>query len=181
MPETILLEAEEKMEGAIESLLKQFSRVSTGRANPAILDSVRVDYYGIATPLSQCCALSVPEPQQIMIKPFDATILKDVERAINDSNLGLNTNNDGKCIRIHIPPLTEDRRKQFAKDVSKMSEECKVKVRNIRRDANDAIKKLEISEDETNGYLDEVQSLTDKYVANVEQCYKSKEKDLMTV
>jgi ribosome recycling factor len=181
MPEMILLDAEEKMDNAIKSLQHEFVTVRTGRANPQMLDTIMIEYYGVPTPVRQVGTISVPEGNQIYIKPYDKSILKEIERAINASNLGLTPQNDGQGIRLVIPPMTEDRRKLLVKEVAKMSENAKVQVRNIRRDANEALKKLELPEDSEKGYLEDVQKLTDKKIAEVEAVTAEKEKDLMTV
>ncbi|MFP4078262.1 MAG: ribosome recycling factor [Bacillota bacterium] len=185
MIDEIMMEAEEKMEQALDSLHHEFSRVRTGRANPAMLDVVRVDYYGAMTPLNQLANVSTPEANQLLVKPYDKSIIKDVERAINAANLGVNPNNEGDQIRIVLPALNEERRKELIKQVKKMAEDAKVKIRNARRDAKDDIKKLEkngdISEDESNGQLEDLQELTDKYVGKVDESLGNKEKDLLEV
>lgn len=181
MPDMILLEAEENMDKAIASLQREFATVRTGRANPAMLDVILVEYYGVPTPVRQVGVISVPEGNQIYIKPYDKSILKEIEKAINASNLGLTPQNDGQGIRLVIPPMTEDRRKMLVKEVAKMEENAKVMVRNCRRDANDALKKLELPEDTEKGYLEDIQKLTDKKIAEVEAVTAEKEKDLMTI
>lgn len=185
MPDMILLEAEEKMEHTIDALHKEFSKVRTGRANPKILDSVKVDYYGAPTPINQVGNVSVPEPTQLLIKPFDRSIVGDVEKAINAANLGFNPQNEGTQIRIVLPALTTERRKELTKQVKKTGEEFKVFIRNVRRDANDALKKLEkdstITEDDLKGYQEDVQELTDNYTVKIDQVVKEKEEDIMTV
>lgn len=181
MPDMILLEAEEKMDNAIKALQHDFATVRTGRANPAMLDVIMVEYYGVPTPVRQVGAITVPEGNQIYIKPYDKSILKEIEKAINASNLGLTPQNDGQGIRLVIPPMTEDRRKMLVKEVAKMEEGAKVAVRNVRRDANEALKKLGLPEDTEKGYLEDVQTLTDKKIAEVEAVTAEKEKDLMTI
>lgn len=185
MPETIILTGEEKMEKTIESLKKELSLIRTGRANPAVLNDVRVDYYGVPTPINQMSTISVPEAQQIVIKPFDKTQLREVEKAIQLADLNLVPQSDGVVIRINFPALTEARRKELCKDVKKLGEDAKVACRNIRRDCNEALKKLEknkeISEDDLSNYNDEVQKLTDKYIAKVEELVKDKEKKVMEI
>ena len=185
MIDEIMMEAEENMEQAIDSLHHEFSRVRTGRANPKMLDVVRVDYYGAMTPLNQLANVSTPEANQLLVKPYDKSIIKDIEKAINAANLGVNPNNEGEQIRIVLPALNEERRKEFIKQVKKMAEDAKVKIRNSRREAKDSIKKLEkngdISEDESEGQLEDLQKLTDKYVAKVDESLNNKEKDLMEV
>lgn len=185
MPEMILLDAEERMEHTIDGLQKEFAKVRTGRANPKILDQVKVDYYGAPTPISQVANISVPEPTQLLIKPFDRSITEDVEKAINMANLGFNPQNEGTQIRIVLPALTTDKRKELTKEVKKTGEEFKVQIRNVRRDANDAIKKLEkaseISEDDSKGYQEDVQELTDKFITKIESVVKEKEEDIMSI
>ncbi|MFW6298665.1 MAG: ribosome recycling factor [Bacillota bacterium] len=185
MIDEIMMEAEEKMEQSLDSLHHDFARVRTGRANPSMLDVVRVDYYGAMTPLNQLANVSTPEANQLLVKPYDKSIIKDVEKAINAANLGVNPNNEGDQIRIVLPALNEERRKELIKQVKKMSEDAKVKIRNARRDAKDAIKKLEkngdISEDESNGQLEDLQELTDKYVGKVDESLNNKEQDLLEV
>ena len=155
MPEMIILETEEQMEHNIDALHRELAKVRTGHANPKILDSVKVDYYGALTPISQVGSISVPEPTQILVKPFDRSIVVDVEKAINAANLGFNPQNEGVQIRIVLPALTTERRKELSKKIHKMGEEFKVFIRNARRDGNDALKKLEkaheISEDDLKG------------------------------
>jgi len=185
MPDMILLEAEEQMENTLEALHKEFSKVRTGRANPKILDSVKVDYYGVPTPISQVGNISVPEPSQLLVKPFDRSIVVDVEKAINAANLGFNPMNEGHQIRINLPSLTTEKRKELSKQVHSTGEDFKVFVRNIRRDANDSLKKLEknseISEDDLKGYTEDVQTLTDKFVAKIDVIVDEKETDIMSI
>lgn len=185
MPEMILLETEEKMENAIEALQREFSKIRTGRANPKLLESVQVDYYGAPTPITQIGSIGVPEPTQLIIKPFDKTIVKDVEKAILAANIGVTPQNEGHQIRIVLPPLTTERRKQIVKDIGKLGERFKVEIRNDRRDGNDAIKKLEkaseISEDDSKGYQDEIQELTDKYTKEIDSLVKAKEEDILSI
>ena len=185
MPDMIILEAEEKMEHTIEGLHKEYAKVRTGRANPKILDTVYVDYYGAPTPVPQVGNVSVPEPSQLVVKPYDRSIVKDVEKAINAANLGFNPQNEGHQIRIVLPALTKDRRIELTKHVKKTSEEFKVHVRQVRRDANDALKKLEkaheISEDDLKLYLEEVQELTNQYTDKVDEVCKEKEEDIMSI
>lgn len=159
---------EDKMEKSLDNLKEEYTTIRAGRANPHILDKVKVDYYGTPTPLQQVGNISVPEARMICIQPWDASLLKDIERAINASDLGLTPTNDGKLIRLVFPELTEDRRKELVKDVKKKGENAKVAIRNIRRDAIEAVKKKGkedgISEDEIKGYQDDVQKSTDAYV-----------------
>lgn len=175
----ILLEIEEKMEKSIESLAREYASVRTGRANPNILDRVMVSYYGVDTPLKQVAAISVPEAQQLYIKPFDKSILKDIEYAINTSGLELPPANDGSGIRLTLPALTEERRRSLIKEVERMSETGKIAIRHIRREGNDELKKLGLTEDDERGYLEDVQTLTDKFVKKVDELTKQKSDDLL--
>ena len=183
MPKQIIKQGEEKMIKTIESLQKEFSTIRTGKANPSILNNVQVEYWGMMTPLIQVGTISVPDAQTIMIKPYDKSVLKNLEKAILTADLGFNPINDGDVIRIPVPPLTEEVRKNLAKDVKKIAENSKVAIRNIRRDILEQIKKLEkdslISEDELKRYSDEVQKLTDKFIANIDTLAKEKEQAIM--
>lgn len=181
MPDLVLLELEEKMNKSLDSFIKEMVQVRTGRANPKILDNIVVSYYGCDTPLKQIASITVPEATQLYIKPFDKSTLKNIVSAINASNLGLTPNDDGNGIRLSFPRLTEDRRKELVKFVSKMAEMAKVAIRNLRRDGNDSIKKLKLTEDDEKYYIDEVQKLTDKFIVKVDEALKEKEKELMTV
>ncbi len=181
MLELILEEATEKMEKSVDSFIKQLSTVRTGRANPNMLDRVMVDYYGSKTPVNQTAGISVVEGRQLVIKPYDKTILRDIEHAIYEADLGLTPQNDGEIIRINVPALTEERRKEFVKVVKKHAEEAKVALRNIRRSANDDIEKSDMSEDEVKHGKNQVQKLIDDYVKKVDALTVEKEKDLMTV
>ncbi len=176
---------EEKMTKSIEALESDFTTIRAGRANPHILDKLRVDYYGTPTPFQQVANVSVPEPRMIQIQPWEPSLLKEIEKAILVSDLGLTPTNDGKVIRLVFPELTEDRRKELVKDIKKKGENTKVAVRNIRRDANDAIKKNskanDMSEDEVKNLEDSIQKLTDKYVAEVDKVVEAKSKEIMTV
>jgi len=173
---------EDKMGKSIEALKQNLAKVRTGRANPQMLDRIEVDYYGSLTPLNQIASISVQEGKTLAIKPYDASSLKDIEKAINTSDLGLPPTNDGTCIRVTVPALTEETRKNFCKDISKMAEDAKVSIRNIRRDANDDVKKdKSIPEDEAKDLQDKIQKLTDKYIANIEEVSKAKEKEVMTI
>ena len=162
-----------------------YGTIRAGRANPHVLDKIKVDYYGTPTPLQQVGNVSVPEARMICIQPWDASILKDIEHAINMSDVGINPTNDGKVIRLVFPELTEDRRKELAKDVKKKGENAKVAIRNIRRDAIDAIKKKGkedgISEDEVKGYQDDVQKKTDEYIKKIDVAIEEKSNEIMTV
>lgn len=179
--ETIILEVTEKMDKAIENLEKMFTTVRAGRANPSSLDSVRVDYYGTPTPIKQLGTISVPEARQLLIKPFDKHALGAMEKAIIAANLGYNPSNDGETIRIVIPELTEERRRELVKQVRGLSEEAKISIRNIRRDAMEDIKKSELPEDEAKGKEKEIQDLVNKYNKKVEDILKEKEQELLTV
>lgn len=173
---------EEKMNKSIETFERALTSVRTGRANPSLLDRVEVDYYGCPTPVNQIAQISVSEGKTLVIKPFDSSSLKDIEKAINASDLGLPCNNDGTVVRLTVPALTEETRKGYCKEVSKYAEEAKVSVRNVRRDTNDAIKKDDtIREDEEKSLLDKVQKATDKAVAKIDELAKAKEKEIMTI
>lgn len=179
---TIQLEAEEKMEKSIQSLKTEFQSIRTGRANPAILHRVHVEYYGSPTPLQQLATISVPEPRMLMIQPFDKNALAEIDRAIQKSDLGITPTNDGKVIRLNIPPLTEERRRDYVKLAKKIAEEAKVAIRNIRRDANDHIKKLEkdgLPKDTVKDYQDELQEITDKFILKVDKVTEEKEHEIM--
>lgn len=177
----IIINIEEKMEKAIESYNQRLKTVRAGRANPSSLDGITVSYYGTMTPLKQLATISVPEATQLLIKPFDKGCLKDIERAIFDSNLGYTPNNDGESIRIVIPALTEERRKELAKQVKKMSEDAKVSIRNIRHEGLEEIKKSEKGEDEQKRLEGEIQELVNNYNKKIETILKEKEQDLLTV
>mgnify|MGYP000428268636 CR=1 FL=1 len=176
---------EERMEKVIDNLAEKLSEVRAGRANPAILNKVKIDYYGTPTPINQVAGVSVPEARLIVIQPWDISILKEIEKAILASDIGINPNNDGKVIRLAFPELNEERRKELAKDIKKKGENAKVAIRNIRRDAIDAIKKKgkedSISEDEIKGYEDDVQKSTDAYVKKIDDAIDAKSKEIMTV
>jgi ribosome recycling factor len=185
MPETILLEAEEKMEHTIEALHREFSTVRSGRANPKMLEKVHVMYYGVETPLNQVSTISVPEGNQIYIKPYDKSLVSEVEKAIFGANLGVTPSNDGIGVRIVLPPMTEENRRNSVKAIHKMAEESKVAIRNIRRDAITHFKKMEkdsaITEDDLVYYQDETQKLTDKFIEKIDEYFKDKEKDIMHI
>lgn len=176
---------EEKMEKALEQLNREFKTVRTGRANPNILDRVHVDYYGAPTPLRQMAQVTVQDGTTLVIAPFDKSILKEVEKALTKAELGVMPNNDGVVIRMVFPPLTEERRKETAKEVKKYGEESKVAIRNVRRDMSDALKKLEKSEnlpeDVVKDNQDKIQKLTDKYTGKIESMVSEKEKEVLTV
>lgn len=185
MPETVMLLGEERMEKTLNSLRKDLSLIRTGRANPAVLNNVTVSYYGVDTPLNQIASISVPEAQLLVIKPFDKSILKDIEKAIQLADLNLVPQNDGVVIRINFPALTEQRRKEFAKEVKSLAESAKVAIRNIRRDMNDQLKKMEkdgeITEDQLKRSNDDVQKSVDKTIAIVDEIAKDKEKQIMEI
>ena len=176
---------DEKMQKSINNLNEEFGGIRAGRANPHVLDKLRVDYYGTPTPIQQVANVSVPEPRMIQIQPWEASMVKEIEKAILTSDLGINPTNDGKLIRLVFPELTEERRKELAKDVKKKGENAKVAIRNIRRDGNDALKKLaksdDISEDEIKDLEDAMQKLTDKYIAVVDKAIEEKSKEILTV
>lgn len=176
---------EEKMEKSYGSLIEEYATIRAGRANPHILDKITVDYYGAPTPLQQVANVNVPEPRMIQIQPWEPSLVKEIEKAILVSDIGLNPTNDGKVIRLVFPELTEERRKELAKDIKKKGENAKVAVRNIRRDANDACKKLskanEVSEDELKELENETQKLTDKYIAKIDEAVEAKSKEILTV
>ena len=183
--ETVLKDAKNRMEKAAAALEKEFSHLRTGRASVALLDGLKVDYYGTPTPIDQIASLSTPDSRTITIQPWDRAAFGLVEKAIQKSDLGLTPVNDGKIIRIGIPPLTEDRRKELVKVAKKYTEEAKVAVRNIRRDANDALKKLQkdkaIAEDELHKGEADIQKTTDSYVAKLDGLLARKEKDIMEI
>lgn len=185
MPQAILKSAEERMKKAIDVLKKELAALRAGRATPALLDRVTVDYYGTPTPVNQLATITAPEPRLLVIQPWDKSTLGEIEKAIQKSDLGLTPMNDGNVIRIAIPPLTEERRAELAKVVKKHGEEAKVAIRNIRRDANDELKALEkdgqISEDELRRHQEAVQKLTDKYTAEVEALVEAKEKEIFSL
>lgn len=176
---------EEKMEKTLSNLEGEYTAIRAGRANPRILDKIQVDYYGTMTNLQGVANISVPEARMIQIQPWEASLIKDIEKAILASDLGLTPANDGKVIRLVFPELTEERRKELVKDVKKKGESAKVAVRNIRRDANDAVKKEskanEISEDEQKQLEDKIQKLTDKYIAQIDKVIEGKSDEVMTV
>jgi ribosome recycling factor len=185
MIEDINNEAKEKMGKTVNSLNSELKKVRTGRASLNVFDDIRVDYYGTMTPLNQMATLAVPESRQITIQPWDISVIKDIEKAILKSNLGLTPSNDGKMIRINIPPLTEDRRKEIVKQISKTCEEFRVAVRNIRRDANDMLKELkkdgDASEDSIFKAQDKIQKFTDDHIKMIDDTFKEKEKEILEV
>ena len=179
--ETIIKNTESKMQSAITNLEQRFVNVRAGRANPSMLDGVMVEYYGVPTPIKSLANISVPEARQLMIKPFDRGVLGGIEKAIFEANLGVTPNNNGECVFIVIPALTEERRKEFVKQVKQMAEEAKIALRNIRQDANTAIKNLKLPEDEEKRGNERVQDLIGEYNKVVEDKLKEKEKELMTI
>ncbi|WP_153123756.1 ribosome recycling factor [Peribacillus tepidiphilus] len=185
MPKQVISNTKEKMEKAVQSLSRELASIRAGRANASLLDKIVVDYYGAPTPINQLAGVSVPEARLLVIQPYDKSIVSDIEKAIQKSDLGLNPTSDGSVIRIAIPPLTEERRKELAKLVKKEAEEAKVAVRNVRRDGNDELKKLEkngeITEDELRSYSDEIQKLTDSFINKIDGVAKEKEKEIMEV
>ncbi len=184
MPQAIKKDAEERMEKALGALKRDLVTLRAGRASAAMLDRVQADYYGSLTPINQMGAINTPDTRTLTITPWDKTALSAIEKAIQKSDLGLTPANDGSIIRLNIPPLTEERRAELAKSTKKFGEEAKVAIRNIRRDANDEIKKKEkgeISEDESRRHQDDVQKLTDKFVAEVDKILAAKEKEIMEV
>ena len=180
-----LQELEGRMIKSIDVFSQNLSEVRAGRANPAILNKISVEYYGVPTPINQVAGISVPEARTIVIQPWDASVLKAIEKAILASDIGLNPNNDGKVIRLNFPELTADRRKELAKDVRKMAEDAKVSIRSIRRDGMDIVKdeqkKSEITEDQKADFEDKIQKLTDKYVEEIDKLLENKEKEIMTI
>ena len=179
--ETIIKLTEEKMIKAIDNMEKRFTNVRAGRANPRILDGVMVKYYGVETPLIQLATISVPEARQLVIKPFDKSCISDIEKAIYEANIGLTPNNNGDVVTLVIPELTEDRRKEYVKEVKTISEEAKIALRNIRQDANNDIKKMELPVDDEKRGNERVQDLINKYNKIVDTLLSEKEKELMTV
>jgi ribosome recycling factor len=183
MIESMYQETREGMQKSIDALENDLKKIRTGRASLSILDDIRVDYYGTLTPLNQMASLSTPEGRLIMIQPWDVSVIKDVEKAILKSDLGLTPSNDGKVIRISIPPLTEERRKQLVKVIYKKTEEHKISIRNVRRDTNDLLKSLkkdgEISEDDAFKAQDQVQKITDEHIKLIDDVCKNKEKEIL--
>ncbi len=183
MIEETYQETRDRMGKSINALKSELKRIRTGRASTSLLDGIRVDYYGTPTPLNQMATVAVPESRLITIQPWDVSVIREIEKAILKSDLGLTPSNDGKLIRIAIPPLSEERRKELVKLVHKTSEEYKVAVRNIRRDANELIKGFkkegDVSEDDAFKAQDEIQKITDDYIKKIEEIYKEKEKDIL--
>lgn len=185
MPKSVMNETKSKMTNAIQVFSRDLASIRAGRATPSILDKLTIDYYGSPTPVNQVAGISIPEARLIMIQPYDKSVLGDIEKAILKSDLGLSPSNDGSVIRLAVPALTEERRKDLVKQVKKEAEEAKVVIRNIRRDANDEFKKLEkkseITEDDLRGYTDDVQKLTDDNITKIDEMAKDKEKGIMEV
>ena len=180
-----LVQFDEKMQKTMNNLSEEFGSIRAGRANPHVLDKLRVDYYGTPTAIQQVANVNVPEPRMIQIQPWEASMVKEIEKAILTSDLGINPTNDGKVIRLLFPELTEERRKELAKDVKKKGENAKVAIRNIRRDANDSFKKLsksaDVSEDEVKELEDGAQKMTDKYITEIDKAVEAKTKEILTV
>ena len=175
---------DDKMQKALEFLLSDYQTIRAGRANPHVLDKIKVNYYGTPTPIQQVGNFTVPEARMILIAPWEKSLIKEIEKAIMASDVGITPSNDGVVIRLVFPELTEERRKELVKDVKKKGEDCKVAIRNIRRDANDSFKKLaktEISEDEIKDLEDSVQKITDKYIKDVDKAVDEKSKEILTV
>lgn len=184
MPQAIKKDAEERMEKAIGALRRDLSTLRAGRATPALLDRIQVEYYGTLTPVNQLANINTPDTRTLLLQPWDKSSVAAIEKAIMKSDLGLTPSNDGSTIRLTIPPLTEERRSELVKLTKKYGEEAKIAIRNIRRDANDDIKKLEkttISEDESRRHQDDIQKSTDRFVAEVEKVLAAKEKEIMEV
>jgi ribosome recycling factor len=185
MPKQVIANAKERMTKAIQAYTRELASIRAGRASASLLDRIQVDYYGAPTPVNQLAGISVPEARLLVIQPYDKSILGEIEKAILKSDLGLNPTNDGSIIRLAIPQLTEERRKELAKLVKKEAEEAKIAVRNIRRDGNEDLKKLEkngeITEDDLRGYSDDIQKMTDEHIAKIDQITKEKEKELLEV
>ncbi|AZV42303.1 MULTISPECIES: ribosome recycling factor [Peribacillus] len=185
MPKQVISNAKTKMEKAISAYTRELATIRAGRANASLLDKVFVDYYGAPTPINQLAGISVPEARLLVIQPYDKTILGEIEKAILKSDLGLNPTNDGSLIRIAIPALTEERRKELVKVVKKEAEEAKIAIRNIRRDGNDDLKKLEkngeITEDDLRGYADDIQKMTDQHISKIDDITKDKEQEILAV
>jgi ribosome recycling factor len=185
MRKEVISSTQEKMNKAIEHIRREFSTIRTGRASASLVEGLNVDYYGSAVPLNQIANISVPEPRLLMLTPYDKGALGAIEKAVLKSDLGLTPNNDGRVIRIPIPELTEERRKNLVKVVRRLAEDTRVSIRNIRREANDQLKKSEkngdISEDESHRTMDEVQKVTDEYVSKVDEILKAKEDEIMEV
>jgi len=179
--EDILINTEMEMEKAIENLEKRFLNIRAGRANPAMLDGVMVNYYGVDTPIKQLATVSIPEARQLCIKPFDRSSIGSIEKAIHEANLGIAPNNNGEVIILNIPALTEETRREYVKQAKGYSEDCKIALRNIRQDANNDIKKSELTEDDKKSSQDDIQELINKYNKIVDEKFKLKETELMSI
>jgi len=182
---SVIKQTEDKMKKSLSALEEEFNTLRTGRASPALFDKIRVEYYGNPTPINQVATISVPEARLVVIQPWDKSVIGEIEKAIQKSELSVNPSNDGKVIRINIPPLTEERRKEYVKIAKNMAEQSRVSIRNVRRDANDELKKSqkdgEISEDDLKRAEDEVQKLTDKYVEEVNTMLEAKESEILEI
>ncbi|MBT2688589.1 ribosome recycling factor [Bacillus sp. ISL-47] len=185
MPKQVIADTKERMTKAIASYTRELASIRAGKANASLLDRITVDYYGAPTPVNQLAGVSTPEARLLVITPYDKTILGEIEKAILKSDIGLNPSNDGSVIRLAIPQLTEERRKELVKVVKKESEEAKVAIRNVRRDANDDLKKLEksgeITEDDLRGFSEDIQKLTDEHISKIDALTKDKEKEILEV
>lgn len=185
MPKSIMNDTKTKMSNAIQAFSRDLAAIRAGRATPSLLDKITVEYYGAPTPINQVAGISVPEARLIMIQPYDKTVLGEIEKAIQKSDLGLSPSSDGNVIRLAVPALTEERRKDLVKQVKKEAEEAKVVIRNIRRDANDELKKLEkkseITVDDLRGYSDDVQDMTNSHITKIDDMVKEKETEIMAV
>lgn len=185
MPKQVIANVKDKMTKAIAAYTRELASIRAGRANASLLDRITVDYYGAPTPINQLAGISVPEARLLVIQPYDKTVLGEIEKAILKSDLGLTPSNDGTIIRLSIPQLTEERRKELVKVVKKEAEEAKIAIRNVRRDGNDELKKLEkngeITEDDQRGYSDDIQKITDDYITKVDALTKDKEKEILEV
>lgn len=177
----ILMNAELKMNEAIEAMEKRFLNIRAGRANPAMLDGVMVNYYGTDTPLKQLATISIPEARQLMVKPFDRSSIGSIEKAIYEANIGITPNNNGEAIILNIPAMTEDTRKTYVKQAKEYAEDCRINLRNIRQDANNDIKKIEAPEDDKKAYQDDIQELINKYNKIVDEKFREKEQELMMI
>lgn len=182
---TIFATAEDKMNKSLNNLLQEFAAIRAGRANPAVLDKVQVDYYGSPTPINQLAAVSVPDPRMLLITPWDKSVLKEIEKAIQISDIGINPQNDGSALRMQFPPMTEERRRELTKDIAKMGEDCKVAIRSIRRDAIDKIKDMkkrsEITEDDQKNAEKKMQDMTDRFAKEIEKMVDGKQKEIMEI
>lgn len=185
MSKQVIAQTKDKMEKSVQAYSREIATIRAGRANASLLDKITVDYYGSPTPINQMAGISTPEARLLVIQPYDKTVINDIEKAIMKSDLGISPTNDGSVIRLAVPALTEERRKDLAKLVKKEAEEAKVHIRNVRRDGNEDLKKLEkngeITEDDLRSYQDEVQKLTDQYIAKIDELAKEKENEIMEI